>query len=111
ILSHCIKTLERYKIPQNFIFTDSIPKNESGKIKRSVLKEIYSKIQRFSLRNRKSTIHEQIKKEQEVLGGKFKKENYISERIWATAHDGTKIPMIISYKKGTVLNGQNPTIL
>ena len=30
-----------------------------------------------------------IKKEQEVLGGKFKKENYTSERLWATAADGT----------------------
>lgn len=35
----------------------------------------------------------EIKKEQEVLGGKFKKENYVSERIWATAQDGTKIPI------------------
>ena len=43
ILGHCIKTLERYKIPQNFIFVDSIPKNESGKIERNALREIYAK--------------------------------------------------------------------
>ena len=43
ILSHCIKTLERYKIPQNFIFVDSIPKNESGKIERNVLRKMYAK--------------------------------------------------------------------
>ena len=43
ILAHCIKTLERYKIPQNFIFIDSVPKNESGKIERSALKEMYTK--------------------------------------------------------------------
>ena len=43
ILSHCIKTLERYKIPQNFIFIDSIPKNESGKIERNTLREMYAK--------------------------------------------------------------------
>jgi oligopeptidase B len=34
-----------------------------------------------------------IKKEQEVLDPKFDKDNYTSERIWATAQDGTKIPM------------------
>ena len=31
-----------------------------------------------------------LKKEQEVLGGKFQKENYLSKRIWATARDGKK---------------------
>ena len=43
ILGHCIKTLERYKIPQNFLFVDSIPKNESGKIERNALREMYAK--------------------------------------------------------------------
>jgi oligopeptidase B len=32
-----------------------------------------------------------VLKEQKVLGGKFDKNNYIEERIWATATDGTKI--------------------
>jgi len=41
-----------------------------------------------------------ILKEQEVLGGHFNKENYTEERLWATADDGTKIPMSIVYKKG-----------
>lgn len=51
-----------------------------------------------------------VKKEQEVLGGKFNKENYESKRIWATAQDGTKIPMSIVYKKGIELNGKNPVL-
>ncbi|WP_299129485.1 S9 family peptidase [uncultured Winogradskyella sp.] len=51
-----------------------------------------------------------ILKEQEVLGGAFKKENYYSERIWATAEDGTKIPISIVYKKGIQLNGNNPLL-
>tara|TARA_B110000208_G_scaffold172763_1_gene216029 strand:- start:1657 stop:3297 length:1641 start_codon:yes stop_codon:yes gene_type:complete len=34
-----------------------------------------------------------VKKEQVVLGGKFKKENYTSERVWAPAADGTLIPI------------------
>ncbi len=51
-----------------------------------------------------------VLKEQEVLGGKFKKENYVSERIWATANDGEKIPISIVYKKGIDKNGKNPLL-
>ena len=42
---------------------------------------------------------------------KFNSEEYISEQVFYTSKDGTKVPMIISYKKGTELNGKNPTIL
>lgn len=52
----------------------------------------------------------EIKKEQEVLGGNFKKENYQSKRIWATARDGVKIPMSIVYKKGAKLDGTSPLL-
>ena len=41
----------------------------------------------------------------------FNSDNYESHQVFYTSKDGTKIPMIISYKKGTVLNGKNPTIL
>ena len=51
-----------------------------------------------------------ILKEQEVLGGKFKKENYTSERIWATAEDGTKIPMSLVYRKDIKKDGTNPLL-
>jgi len=51
-----------------------------------------------------------IKKEQEVLGGTFKKENYESKRIWATARDGVKIPISIVYKRGVKLDGKNPLL-
>ena len=41
-------------------------------------------------------------KQQEVLGGEFKSENYTSERLYAVGRDGeTKIPISIVYKKGT----------
>ncbi len=53
----------------------------------------------------------EIKKEQQVLGGKFDKNNYTEERIWATATDGTKIPMSIIYKKGIKKDGKNPLLL
>ncbi len=53
----------------------------------------------------------EVKKEQEVLGGKFDKNNYIEERVWATATDGTKVPISMVYKKGLEKNGKNPLLL
>jgi oligopeptidase B len=52
-----------------------------------------------------------IKKVQEVLGGKFKKENYVSERIWAIADDGTKIPMSIVHHKSTLKSKDTPLLI
>ena len=51
-----------------------------------------------------------ILKEQEVLGDNFDKSDYLSERVWATASDGTKIPMSLVYKKGMKKNSQNPLL-
>ncbi|MDP3946697.1 MAG: S9 family peptidase [Lutibacter sp.] len=52
-----------------------------------------------------------IKKEQEVLGGKFDKHNYISERVWATGQDGTKIPISLVHHKNTPLSKETPLLL
>jgi len=52
-----------------------------------------------------------VLKEHEVLGGKFDKDNYIEERVWATAGDGTKIPISMVYRKGIQKNGKNPLLL
>jgi prolyl oligopeptidase len=41
----------------------------------------------------------------------FDSSNYESKQIFYFSKDGTKVPMIITYKKGTKLNGKNPTIL
>ncbi|MDO5105045.1 prolyl oligopeptidase family protein [Capnocytophaga sp.] len=41
----------------------------------------------------------------------FNSDNYESKQVFYTSKDGTKVPMIITYKKGTPLNGKNPTIL
>ena len=43
----------------------------------------------FNMRTKEKT----ILKEHEVLGGKFDKNNYVEERIWATAKDGVQIPI------------------
>lgn len=41
----------------------------------------------------------------------FNSENYESNQVFFTSKDGTKVPMIITHKKGIKLDGKNPTIL
>ncbi|MEW2920559.1 prolyl oligopeptidase family serine peptidase [Muricauda sp. ANG21] len=41
----------------------------------------------------------------------FNPEDYESKQVFYTSKDSTKVPMIITYKKGLELNGKNPTIL
>ncbi len=41
----------------------------------------------------------------------FNSDAYQSKQVFYASSDGTKIPMIITYKKGLQLNGKNPTIL
>ena len=41
----------------------------------------------------------------------FNSENFESKQVFYTSKDGTKVPMIITHKKGLELNGKNPTIL
>ncbi|HCU64520.1 MAG TPA: oligopeptidase B [Rheinheimera sp.] len=53
------------------------------------------------------TGEKRLLKEQEVLGG-FDKNNYQTERVWATASDGTKIPVSLLYKKGLKKDGTAP---
>ena len=42
---------------------------------------------------------------------KFRQEDYESKQVFYTSKDGTRIPMIITYKKGIVLNGKNPCMM
>ncbi|ACU07910.1 Secreted peptidase, family S9 [Flavobacteriaceae bacterium 3519-10] len=49
-------------------------------------------------------------KQQEVLGG-YDKTQYVTERLFATAKDGTSIPLSVVYKKGFAKNGKNPLLL
>ena len=49
-------------------------------------------------------------KETEVPGG-FSKDNYKSERLFANATDGTKIPLSVVYRKGTKLDGSAALLL
>ena len=60
----------------------------------------------FNMRTKEQT----VLKEQQVLGGKFDKNNYVEERLWATAGDGTKVPMSVVYRKGIKKDGNNPLL-
>lgn len=49
-------------------------------------------------------------KQDEVVGG-YDATAYTTERLWATAADGTKVPISIVYKKGLQKDGNNPLLL
>ncbi len=53
----------------------------------------------------------EIKKEQEVLGGKFDKNNYTSERLWIKARDGKEVAVSIVRRKDTKLGADTPLLL
>ncbi|NML41742.1 S9 family peptidase [Chitinophaga sp. G-6-1-13] len=53
---------------------------------------------------------QELKRQQEVLGG-YDPKNYATERLIATATDGTKIPISIVYKKDFHKNGKGPLLL
>src|SRR5690606_5663756 len=42
---------------------------------------------------------------------KFNTEDYISTQLFYNTKDGTRIPMMVTYKKGIKLDGTNPTML
>ena len=57
-----------------------------------------------------NTREKQLMKQQEVLGG-YNANDYVTERLYATAKDGVKIPVSIVYKKGLVKDGNAPLLL
>ncbi|MCH1417728.1 MAG: S9 family peptidase [Flavobacteriaceae bacterium] len=65
-----------------------------------------SSVIEFDMKDKTQT----ILKEQEVLGGKFDKSNYVSKRLWATTKDGVKIPISLVYRKDTSLSPDTPIL-
>ena len=65
-----------------------------------------SSVFNYDLNTRQAT----LLKQQEVPGG-FDKNNYKTERVFATAADGTKIPMSVVYRKTVKLDGSAPLLL
>ncbi|MGC9341171.1 MAG: S9 family peptidase, partial [Bacteroidales bacterium] len=60
----------------------------------------------FNMKTKEKT----LLKQQEVLGD-FDSGNYETRRLYATASDGTKIPLSMVYRKGMEKNGNNPLLL
>jgi oligopeptidase B len=60
----------------------------------------------YDMRTRERT----LVKEQPVRGG-YDRADYLTERLWAGAPDGVRIPMSIVYRRGLVRDGSNPTLL
>ncbi len=60
----------------------------------------------FDLNTKQKTILKQ-----RFAGKNFTSENYETKRLYASAKDGTKIPISIVYKKGIKLNGENPMLI
>jgi prolyl oligopeptidase len=58
----------------------------------------------FEPKSGKSAVYEKPKVD-------FKSEEYVSKQVFYTSKDGTKIPMMITHKKGLKLDGKNPTML
>ena len=56
------------------------------------------------------TKEKKLLKQQEIVGG-YNPTDYVSERLYATAKDGSKIPISIVYKKGFEKNGAAPLLL
>lgn len=61
-------------------------------------------IYKMDIATGESKIHQQPKV-------KFNPEDYESKQVFYTSKDGTKVPMMITYKKGLKLDGTNPTML
>lgn len=57
-----------------------------------------------------STKEKTLLKQDEILGG-FNTENYVTERIWATATDGTQVPVSLIRHKDTPKDGSAPCLL
>lgn len=53
---------------------------------------------------------EQLKQE-EVMDSNFSPDNYTSERLYATARDGVKVPISLVYKKGVKRDANTPLLL
>ena len=60
----------------------------------------------FDFAARRST----LLKQQEIPSG-YDKTKYETERVWATARDGVKVPILVMMKKGTKLDGKSPMLL
>ncbi|MEE9442351.1 MAG: S9 family peptidase [candidate division Zixibacteria bacterium] len=60
----------------------------------------------YNMKSREKT----LKKQEEIVGG-YDKSEYVTERLYAEANDGIKVPITLVYKKGMIENGPAPLYL
>jgi oligopeptidase B len=109
VLAHGGKSLTPIRFPEP-VYAVSLSQNRE--FDSSVVRYSYNSLVTptstfdYNMNDGKST----LLKQQEVPGG-FDRANYKSERVFATASDGTKIPISIVYRKGVKLDGSAPMLL
>ncbi|MBA2762311.1 MAG: S9 family peptidase [Segetibacter sp.] len=110
-----VSQIEEYALDGKKINTIALPglgtasgfsnKREEKEVYYSFTSYIYPvSIFRYDINSGKSTLY----KKPTV---KFTPEQYESKQVFYTSKDGTKIPMIVTYKKGMQLTGKNPLML
>ena len=110
-----LSTVYQYDYSGNRLREITLPGlGSSGSIsgKREAEKLYYS----FSNYNTPSTIYEldlesNRSKVYRESGVEFNSDDYVSKQVFYSSKDGTRIPMMITHKKGLVLDGKNPTML
>ena len=110
-----LSTVYQYDYSGNRLREITLPGlGSSGSIsgKREAEKLYYS----FSNYNTPSTIYEldlesNKSKVYRESGVEFNSGDYVSKQVFYSSKDGTRIPMMITHKKGLVLDGKNPTML
>jgi oligopeptidase B len=60
----------------------------------------------YDMRTRTRT----VVKEQPVRGG-YDRADYVTERVWAQARDGVRVPMSVVYRRGLARDGSSPALL
>jgi oligopeptidase B len=97
----------RFPEPTYAAFPSSNPEFKTGKFRYSYQSLVTpSSVYDYDMSGRES----ELLKRTEVLGG-YDMAQYQSERIYATAKDGTRVPISLIYKKGTKRDGTAPLLL
>jgi len=114
-LKDAVSLVEQVDVTGKVVRTISLPgkgtaSGFSGKWKEPILYFTFtsyiqpSTIYALDVKSGKSTIYKESKVD-------FNPADFESKQIFYTSKDGTKVPLIITYKKGLTLNGKNPTLL
>jgi oligopeptidase B len=93
--------------PAYVVYSGTNPEYDSDKLRYGYTSlTTPSSVYEHDLNTRKDT----LLKQQEVVGT-FNAAEYASERVWAPARDGKRVPLSIVYRKGTRIDGTSPLLL